>query len=59
VAANGGKQRAGTRGGSVNGHNLNQTHLNLGNFKKSNLTSSKLGGIQSILNKVPQTGIKT
>ena len=53
--ATGGKpQRSSTRGSSINNHNLNQTHLNLGNYKKSNLTSSKLGGIQNILNKVPQ-----
>lgn len=51
-----GKQRTATRGGSVTGNNqLNQTHLNLSNYKKSNLTSSKLGGIQSILNKVSNT----
>ena len=49
-------QRSSTRGASINNHQLNQTHLNLGNFKKSNLTSSKLSGIQSILNKVPQGG---
>ena len=47
-------QRAATRGGSVANNPLNQTHLSLGGFKKSSLTSSKLGGIQNILNKVPQ-----
>ena len=43
-------KRSSTRGGSVGAANLNQTHLNLSSFKKSNLTGSKLGNIQSILN---------
>ena len=43
----------------MNAHPINQTQLNLTNYKKTSLAGSKLGNIQSILNQAPANGAKS